>query len=929
MLSPNRVPIQSSLRTLLFPLMAAIAFAVIPCHAAEGDAAAPVVVLDTTGFWRNYNVLQPPVVQSGNGLERLKDVTGERTWKTERDYLNRQTPLPPADWMAPAFDDGNWSRGPALNHARTTHLGRLYLRGKFSVTDPGKVGALRLSVGYCGGAIVYVNGKEVARQHVAGDGVIADAYPDEAFLAPDGTLFSADSAELRTPRGKLDEETSRRRALRTREIKEIAIPADLLVKGVNVVAIEIVRAPLHRKIRDSYAKAQIYETYAIYWFTCALNRVQVTASHAAGLVPNATRPKGLQVWNGDIHAPDYDLDFGDPNETLRPVRIAGVRNGQFSGKVVVGSDAPIDGLGVTAGGLSGGGGTIPASAVHIRYGLSTVTDPNRLHKATRPPRDERSAVFPSPYPVSTFVLDSLADAPLRKFPIKNAKSAEQNADLCIRTPGQPQPVLGAVVPVWITVNVPSEAKAGIYKGEVTVSCDGHAPVNVPIELTVDDWTLPNPQDYRTWMDLVQSPDTLSMTYKCDLWSDRHFELMGRTMRLLQPIGVRTLYIPLLSRTHLGNAESMVRWIPKGEGRYEFDFSVMDRYIDLAVKNMGQPKLIGFVAYDVIVDPKWKQYRANVVVTGLLPATGKTEELEVPFFADAAAARPLWKDLFDQLRQRMKARGLEDAMMLGLLSDRTAPPTKEVVGFLGDVTGNLPWNCFAHFMEVTSTWKLHDSALIRYQAIGRAFQPPPFGPPEYSHYGWKREQLLATGDRVAGNNRRDPNFTRNLPEYCIAGDRRGMGWFGADAWDPGLHSRTPGIFGRRYPDTTWHNMTLATAFLAPGPDGPVATSYYEVMREGVQDCEARIALERALTDGSSRQRLPPALVARCEDTLRERTLHVNLATSVGDNPYGTEDWDQHVDLSAGGVWFVHSGWQERNRRLYALAGEVKKSLAAAK
>ena len=103
----------------------------------------------------------------------------------------------------------------------------------------------------------------------------------------------------------------------------------------------------------------------------------------------------------------------------------------------------------------------------------------------------------------------------------------------------------------------------------------------------------------------------------------------------------------------------------------------------------------------------------------------------------------------------------------------------------------------------------------------------------------------------------------------------------------------------------------------------------LMREGVQDCEARIVLERALTDGSSRQRLPPELVARCEDTLRERTLHVNLATSVGDNPYGTEDWDQHVDLSAGGVWFVHSGWQERNRRLYALAGEVEKNLAAAK
>ena len=51
---------------------------------------------------------------------------------------------------------------------------------------------------------------------------------------------------------------------------------------------------------------------------------------------------------GDMYrkyqSPDFDLDFGDPSEPLRPVRIAGPRNGACSGKVVVGSNDPIEHL---------------------------------------------------------------------------------------------------------------------------------------------------------------------------------------------------------------------------------------------------------------------------------------------------------------------------------------------------------------------------------------------------------------------------------------------------------------------------------------------------------------------------------------------------------------------------------------------------------
>ena len=79
-------------------------------------------------------------------------------------------------------------------------------------------------------------------------------------------------------------------------------------------------------------------------------------------------PTEFQVWNQNLLASDFDVEFGDRAEKLRPIEIAGARNGSFSGKLMVGSAGPIRGLTVTAADLKGPGGIIPAANVTIRYG---------------------------------------------------------------------------------------------------------------------------------------------------------------------------------------------------------------------------------------------------------------------------------------------------------------------------------------------------------------------------------------------------------------------------------------------------------------------------------------------------------------------------------------------------------------------------------
>ena len=154
--------------------------------------------------------------------------------------------------------------------------------------------------------------------------------------------------------------------LRVRSIGDLAVPRNMLRKGVNVLAVELIRAPYHKVLlEEDGAGKRRRNKYD--WNTCQIRRLQLTAAGAEGLVPNATRPEGFQVWNADAMAEDVNVDFGDQAEPLRPVTITGARNGSFTGKVVVGSAQAIDGLQVTPAELRGpAGGTIPAANVRIR-----------------------------------------------------------------------------------------------------------------------------------------------------------------------------------------------------------------------------------------------------------------------------------------------------------------------------------------------------------------------------------------------------------------------------------------------------------------------------------------------------------------------------------------------------------------------------------
>jgi hypothetical protein len=868
-------------------------------QAAPGGAT--VAVLDTRSAWHTYTALKPPVAQLDGAL---KTITSPYPW------VDKETPLAPEGWTARGFADDAWLRGSAQTGPRTPYASNLYLRAKFEVTEPEQVKDLKLSVTYHGGAIVYLNGQEIARGNLAKDAkeanAVAESYPSSVFVLDSGEVV-VDYWGYKGPKEAI---TGRQRSL-----TDVAIPAAALRKGVNVLAIEAIRAPYDKSVAEYWAKrkegrelGEAALPYDFNWYTCEVDDVKLTAAGPAGLTPNAGRPKELQAWNSDVLATDTYADVGDRCEPLHPVAIKGTRNGWYSGKVVLGSPKAIEGLKVTCGDLKQGAAVIPAAAMRARYGVAFADRPN----ANQP-------------------LESLLETPLDSFPVVGG---------------------GSVVPIWLTVKIPKDAKSGAYAGQVTIEVKGEKPLTVPVNLQVADFVVPDTQDYKTWIELMQSPDTLALEYKVAPWSDQHWELIAESMRYIGEIGSRVVIVPLIAQTNSGDSESMVRWIKKDNGTYDYDLTIVDKYLDSAVKNMGKPKFVAFTAWEIYLatpakevtdrnpnsEASWAAARWDLrgkgpAATLLDPKTGQTSLFNLPRFEDPNAMAA-WRPLFDRLHKDMAKRGLENTMLLGMASDMW--PNKDEIATLDKASGSLKWINHTHqgLLANPMAGGVGGKPGMGYAAYNAYVWPNeyPGDPNKPRFYGWKRPELYVEFRRGGCLTDWLPPTQMVLPELEITGKQRGLGRIGGDFWAviKDKNGQRRGTVGDRYPQSMWHSCNLSSHMLNPGPTGPVATSRYEMLREGMQNCEARIVMEQVLTDNAQKARLGAELAGKCQQLLDDRIwadlkgfsgLQLTGRVYTTYTHYGNIFY-YNAGGESGAHWYAGSGWQDREQQLYTLAGEVQ-------
>ncbi|MFW6157756.1 MAG: glycoside hydrolase domain-containing protein [Planctomycetota bacterium] len=887
-------------------LVALLAWCTLTCSVRAAEGPGETVILNANSPWRVHYTWMTIRVKRKTG--ELQYATVERRRRGQELSFKPVEPTfseRPADgWAAPDFDDAGWAhdRLPIFTR-RTRDLGLLCLRGTFTVTEPAP---LSLQLTYRGGAAVYVNGKEIARAHLPNGKLTfdtpAEAYPDEAYVSPEGVRLRW--IGFGDPKNYKD-----RFALRDRTLSA-KIPASALQTGTNVLAIEVHRAPLNEIYFTARVKNSArYSTIDL----CSVERLELTAPVAAGVRPNVSRPHGLQLSNWCVFSTVHNIDYSDPHEELGPIRMAGTRNGAFSGKVVVSSAGALNAVRATASDLkTAHGATLPADGVEIRYARPDAAAESHVESHRGRP--------PTPYHqrgVRRF--DALAEEPPDEVPADHVAG-------------------GAVLPIWVTVHVPKDAEPGTYTGTLRVTHGKAEPADVPLRLTVADWALPDTKDFASFLGLVQSPETLAMKYGVPMWSDRHWKLIDRSFELMGQLDSDDVYILPRTRTYFGNEHSMIRWIRKRDGSWTHDFGIVEKYLDTAIKHLGKVPVVAVYAWDVdsgstyFGKARGEQHAHMIEKTGFPftvvdPKTGKLTEERGPTWGDPKI-REFLKPVFDGLRRMLEERGLAGSMMVGIASDKR--PEKDAVADLAAVAPDAPWIIHSHPL----TLSLRGRPVGYSTAVWGVYGPT--HPSKARYYGWQNPHLAAVFPRYktapTGHGLRLNSATmlyRIAMERCLtargsagAGKRglmRGVGRCGADFWPvfPARHGRKKPVCGRYPASSGWHGGWLhnsTPAVLAPGPEGPIATVRFEMLREGIQETECRIWLEKVLTDPARRAKLGPELADRCQRLLDQRVT----------------DQLRAMKCRAGRLsfkWYEGSGIREATAELYAAAARAAAKLKA--
>ncbi|MFO7853224.1 MAG: DUF4091 domain-containing protein [Bacteroidota bacterium] len=140
-------------------------------------------------------------------------------------------------------------------------------------------------------------------------------------------------------------------------------------------------------------------------------------------------------------------------------------------------------------------------------------------------------------------------------------------------------------PVWISINIPGHIEPGIYYIGVR-GISNRDTVSHTINLEVQDKLLPSPADWSFHLDLWQNPFAVARYNGVQLWSQEHMDLLRPLLSMLAEAGQKCITTSITEKPWGGQTydpfESMITWIKNSNGLWEYDYSVFDQYIKLAI-----------------------------------------------------------------------------------------------------------------------------------------------------------------------------------------------------------------------------------------------------------------------------------------------------------------------------------------------------------
>lgn len=217
--------------------------------------------------------------------------------------------------------------------------------------------------------------------------------------------------------------------------------------------------------------------------------------------------------------------------------------------------------------------------------------------------------------------------------------------------------------IWLSINVPKDAKAGTYTGTVSVKAEGvEKELKFEYTLKVADATLADATEFKDGfdMELWQNPYRVAEYYDVKPFSKEHFDILKPHMEKYKSVGGHAITTTIVDDAWAGQTygegtikyQSMIKWIKEKDGSFTFDYTDFDAWIKFN-KDLGIGDKI--ICYSIA---PW-----NNQVTYF--DKGQNKNITTPLKVGEATWTNMWTIFFTDLMKHMEEKGWKDETYIGI------------------------------------------------------------------------------------------------------------------------------------------------------------------------------------------------------------------------------------------------------------------------
>ena len=223
---------------------------------------------------------------------------------------------------------------------------------------------------------------------------------------------------------------------------------------------------------------------------------------------------------------------------------------------------------------------------------------------------------------------------------------------------------GAKIPtaMWVEIKIPEDAPIGDYTVTIKLyaadyNSDEKLICEESLPLRVFGYTLPAPKDMKFHLDLWQHHSNVARKHDVPLWSDAHFAVIQKYVNSLAALGQNSITVCVseipwggqnscVNNRFMGNLceYSMIGITKEADGSFRYDYSAMQRYIDMCTEAgiVGDIEVIGIVNV-------WQSVKMNAVA----PCAEYPEAIRLRYLDRADGCYKYVRDA-DQIKAYVKA-----------------------------------------------------------------------------------------------------------------------------------------------------------------------------------------------------------------------------------------------------------------------------------